>query len=140
MTQGLWDRQVDAIIDAKIEDTDADTYTYKPMPPLLTRWENIKKDKHGEHCNDQHKHFLLFVLSVDGILGREDLVLLSQLSQFMAEKREEPLQQIWGWGNVRIAIAVARSYSRMIHRAQLPSPLREQEPDWDPESGIRLAG
>ena len=28
----------------------------------------------------------------------------------------------------------------MICGARLPSPLREREPDWDPESGIRLAG
>ena len=37
MIQGLWDRQVEAIIDIKLGDADADSYTYKPMAALLTR-------------------------------------------------------------------------------------------------------
>ena len=74
------------------------------------------------------------------MLGRESLVVLSQLIRVMAEKREEPLLQVQGWVNGRIAIAVARSYSWMIRGAWLPSPLQEQEPVWDLESIIRLAG
>ena len=58
----------------------------------------------------------------------------------MVEKREESLLQVQWWANVHIAIAIARSYSQMIRGARLPSPLQEREPDWDPESGIGLAG
>ena len=76
---------------------------------------------------------------MDGILAREALVVISQLSRVMSDKREEPLLQVRGWLNGRIEIAIAMSYSRMIFRARLSSPLREQEPDWDPESVIRLA-
>ena len=74
------------------------------------------------------------------MLGREALFLLSQLIQVMAEKREEPLFQVWGWLNWQVAITVARSYSQMIRGARLPSSLREQEPGWNPESRIRLEG
>ena len=70
MIRGFRDRQVDAIIDVKLGDADADTYKYELMTALLARWENIKKDKHSNHCHDQRKHFLPFVLSVDGMLGR----------------------------------------------------------------------
>ena len=84
MIRGLWDCQVNAIIYVKLVDADADDYTYKPMEALLSRWVNIKKDKHGKNCHYQQKHFTLFVLSVDGMLGREALVVLSQLSRFMA--------------------------------------------------------
>ena len=42
MVQGLWNRQVDAIIDVKLDDTDADSYKYEPMTALLARW-NIQK-------------------------------------------------------------------------------------------------
>ena len=45
-----------------------------------------------------------------------------------------------GWENGKIAIAFVRSYSCMICRALLPILLWEQELDWDPESGIGLAG
>ena len=80
MIRGLWDRQVDANIEVKLGDADTDTYKYEPMTSLLARWEKIKKYKHSKHCNDQRKHFLLFLLSVDVMLGRESLVMLSQLS------------------------------------------------------------
>ena len=80
MIRGLWDRQVDAIIDIKLGDVDVDTYKYEPMTSILVRWENIKKDKHSKHCHDQRKHFSSFVLSVDGMIGRKYLVVLSQLS------------------------------------------------------------
>ena len=88
MVQGLWDRQVNATIDVKLGDADVDTYKYEPMTALLDRWETIKKDKHGKHYHNQRKHFSSFVLSLYGILCREALVVLSQLSPFVAEKRE----------------------------------------------------
>ena len=57
MVRVLWDRQVGAIIDIKFDDADADTYKYEPMTALLDRWESIKKEKHGKHCNNRQKHF-----------------------------------------------------------------------------------
>ena len=140
MVRGLWDFQVDAIIDIKIGDNDADSYTYEPMVALLARWETIKNDKRGKQYHNKQKHFSPFVLPVNGILGREDVLVLSPLIQVMAEKRENPLLQVQGWVNGLIAIAVARSYSQMIHGARLPSTLRERDLDWDLESGIGLAG
>ena len=74
------------------------------------------------------------------MLGREALVILSQLSQFMADKSEEPLLQVRGWLNRRIAIAIVSSYSWMFRGDRLPSPLREQETGWDPELGVGISG
>ena len=96
MIQCLWDLQVDAIIYVKLGNTDADTYKYDPMTALLARWENINKDKHGKHCHYQQKMFSPFVLSVDGMLGMEYLVVLYQFIRFAAEKREETFSQVWG--------------------------------------------
>ena len=42
MIQGIWDLQVDAIIDVKLVDADSDMYKYEPTTALLARWENIK--------------------------------------------------------------------------------------------------
>ena len=74
------------------------------------------------------------------MIGREYLFVLSKLIRFMAEKREELPSQVRGWVNGRITISFARSYSLMIRRAWLPSPLRYREPGWDPEPGIGIAG
>ena len=90
MIQGLCDIQVNTIIDVKIGDADTDTYNYYPTTLLLARWEKIKKNKHGKHCHDQQKHFSPFVLSVDGMIGREAVIVHSQSSRVMAKKRKEP--------------------------------------------------
>ena len=86
MFRVLWDVQFGTIIDVKLGDTDAESYKYEPMAALLAHWETIKKDNHSKHCHDRRKHFSPFFLSVDGMLGREALVLLSQLNICMAEK------------------------------------------------------
>ena len=99
-------------------------YEYKPTKSLLARWEKIKKDKHVKHCNNQWKQISTFVLSVDGMISRYTLVLLSQLIIFMSDKMKELLSQERGWVNVRTDIAIVRSSSQMIRGAQLPSLLR----------------
>ena len=38
MFRGLWYLQVNAIIDVKLGDADADTYKYEPMAVLLAMW------------------------------------------------------------------------------------------------------
>ena len=61
-------------------DSDAYSYKYEPMAALLAQLETIKKDNHGKHCHDHQKYFSPFVISMDGMIGREALVVLSQLS------------------------------------------------------------
>ena len=73
------------------------------------------------------------------MLGREALVVLTNLIQLMAAKMDEPISHVHGWINGRIPILVARSYSQMIRGDRLPSPLRDREPDWEPSQGLRLA-
>ena len=70
MIWGLWDQQLEATIDVKLSDADADSYKYEPMGALLARWETIKNDKHGKHCHNKQKHFLFFSLSVDRMIGK----------------------------------------------------------------------
>ena len=87
------------------------------MVALLTWWETINKDKHGKHCHNQCKHFSLFIVSVNGILGRKALAVLTQLSKTMAEKMEKRIPHIWVWINGQITIAVAVYYSQKIYEA-----------------------
>ena len=73
------------------------------------------------------------------MLKRESLVALMNFSRLIAKKNlKETLSQLCGWVNIRITIAVARLYSRMIPVACLTSPLRDQETEWDPGLGLGL--
>ena len=82
--------------------------------------------------------FSPFVLSVDGMLGREALVVLTQFSHTMAAKMDEPVLHVQGQISGQIETVFARYYSLIICRALLPIPLRDREPDWDPESGWQV--
>ena len=92
------------------------------MKPPLNWWEKENKDKYGKHCHNKG-FFSLLILSVDGILGNKALVVLANLSQITAEKMEEPILHMSGWINGRIKIVIARSYSRMIWGACIPSTI-----------------
>ena len=78
MIQGLWDCQVDAIIEVKLGDSDADTYKYESMTPFLGRWE-ISINTITVSTVTTNGMFLPFVLSVDRMLGRETIFMLYQL-------------------------------------------------------------
>ena len=54
--------------------------------------------------------FSFFVLSADGMILKEALVILANLSWLMEAKREEPILHVWGWVNGRIEIVVALFY------------------------------
>ena len=51
-----------------------------------------------------------FIIFVNGMLGREALVILTQLSRIMAAKVDKSILHVWGWINGQISIAVARLY------------------------------
>ena len=87
MIQGLWYLQVEAIIDVKLGGAGADSYYYEPTAALLAWWGNIKKYKHGKHCNN--------VLSVDGMLGRKASVVLAQSSWSYSRNLVKPWQRKW---------------------------------------------
>ena len=127
--QGLGESQIEAIIDVRFGDDDAETWKPEARDDLLARWEKIKKDKHGQHYNNQGKHFSPFVLSVDGMMGKEAQVVIATLIQLMSAKMDELISQVKGWVNDRIEIAVVRSYYQVLRGAQVPSPLRTREPD-----------
>ena len=83
--------------------------------------------------------FSSFILSVDGIIRKEDLVTLSNLSEIMAEKLKEIILHVRGWVNGWIEIVVARFYYHMIHGAHLPSTIQYRDMEWNSGSGLGLA-
>ena len=58
------------------------------MYKLLDRLEKEKKDTHGKNFHEQRKTFSPLVLSVDGILGKEAIVLLSNFSSTNGRKTQ----------------------------------------------------
>ena len=78
--RGLLESQTEAIVD--IIFGDADAYSWKPviMDKLLAGWEKLKKEKYGQARYNQRRKFSPFVLSVEGMMGKEALVVLATFS------------------------------------------------------------
>ena len=80
-----------------------------------------------------------FVLSIDGMLGREALVLLATLSRLMVAKIYKPILHVRGWINGRIIITVEISYPHIISGDRLTIHLQDRVPVWDSALGLGFA-
>ena len=62
-------------------DLDCDFHKKKPMVTLLDNRVKLNRVKQGNNFHEQWEHFSPFVLYVDGMLGKESLVILTNLIQ-----------------------------------------------------------
>ena len=76
--RGLWGSHTDAIINVRFGVSDTDTYRKETTGKLLNRWEKESRYKDGNKWHEQGI-FSTFVLLVDGMLGKENLVVLTNL-------------------------------------------------------------
>jgi hypothetical protein len=86
LIRGLWQKGTDAIIDVRITDLDAKTNISRSPMKVLAQHEREKKRKYLEACLDQRRHFSPFVVSTDGLIGKEAQTMLKKLSARLAEK------------------------------------------------------
>ena len=63
------------------------------MESLLAWWVKYKKEQHSKNFLEQ-RIFYPFVLSVDGMLVKEVLVVLTIFSRLVAVKMEEPISNV----------------------------------------------
>jgi hypothetical protein len=64
------------VIDVRITDTDAKSHHSKDPHKVLAGQEKEKKWKYCDASLAQHQHFMPFVISTDGLIGREAKELL----------------------------------------------------------------
>ena len=55
------------------------------MVTLLAWWDKIKKDNRINHYHEKRKRVSTFIIYVGGMLGRDSLVVLTNLSQLVTE-------------------------------------------------------
>ena len=114
----IWKNQKETAFEVRFVDAEAETCKQVRIDKLLEGGEKINKEKHGQDCYDQHRHFSLFVLLVDGMIDKEALIVLATSIWLMFGKLDGPILNVTGWVIGRIAVVVARSYYRILHRAQ----------------------
>jgi hypothetical protein len=82
----------------------------KTPAKVLDRHEKEKKRKYLQACMDQRRHFFTpFVVSTDGLLGREVTFVLKKLSALLSEKWARPYSVVCGYVKARMSIATVRA-------------------------------
>jgi hypothetical protein len=130
LIRGLWQQGTDAIIDVCITNLDAKSNISRaPMKVLVAAHEREKKRKYLEPCLKQRCHFSTFVVSTDGLIGKEAQTMLKKLSARLAEKSGKPYSVVCGYVNACMSIAIVRATQpSMLARLQSANQPDEQSP------------
>ena len=88
LVRGFWTRGTDVIVDVRVTDTDAATYRSLLPSKVLEKQEREKKKKYLEPCLQARRHFTPFVVSADGLKGREAAVFMKRIAALLSKKQE----------------------------------------------------
>ena len=138
LVRNFWDKQHDLIVDVRVTDTDAPSYRKRDPMKILESQEKEKKKKYLEPCLNQRRSFTPFVVSSDGLLGREAKLLLKQLSKLLVDKWQKPYSVIAGIIRSRISIAIIRASHQCIRCSCISFQDISKQIKWDDGSGSVL--
>jgi hypothetical protein len=85
LIRNLWKHQTDCILDVHITNLGAPSNIHRKPEAVILSQEREKK-KYLQACLDQRRHFSPFVVSCDGVLGKEAKVVLQNLTGSLAKK------------------------------------------------------
>jgi hypothetical protein len=86
LIRGLWERGTDCILDVRLMDMYAPTYQMKNPRNILEAAECLKKKKYLQLCINQHCHFTPFIVSAEGLIGKEAKTVLKVIAARTATK------------------------------------------------------
>lgn len=138
LIRGLFNRGTDCIIDVRATDLDSKSYRNTAPDKVLQRHEKQKKGKYLQACLKQRRSFVPFVVSTDGMLGREANNLIRRLAQKLAEKWSFPYSQVCGMVRARVSIAIARATHLCIRGSRIPASKMSRKVQWEDGAGLGL--
>jgi hypothetical protein len=86
LIRSLWEKGTDCIVDMRVTDKDVKSYRNKDPQKVLEVVERLKKKKCLQPCLDQWLHFTPFVVSVDGLVGKESIAVIKTRIENQAQK------------------------------------------------------
>ena len=121
--------------------TDVDAKSCRSRDPdkVLETQEREKKRKYLDACIQQRRHFSPFVVSTDGLMGKEAKLIMSTLAAKLAEKWEKPYSEVCSYVNARMSIAIVRATHRCLRDSRIPSGrISSKLPHWEDKAGLGL--
>ena len=73
LVRGFWSCNTDCIIDVRIYDMNQPSCLARKPSSILKSSENDKKRKHLDACLEQRRHFTPFVVSCEGLFGKDEI-------------------------------------------------------------------
>ena len=135
LIRGFWDRSTDCIIDVCICDANQPSYLTRKPVSILKSTENEKKKMNLEPCLEQRRLFTPFVVSCEGLFGKEADVFLKRLSMKLAEKWYRPYSQTVSFVKTRFAISLVRAKNRCFLGSRIPTGRISHRVDWEDGAG-----
>ena len=117
----LWQGQTDTIIDVRATNTDAKSHLNLYLGMFLEIKDKEKKKKYILLWLAQWKYFTPFLVSVDGLLGRETKILLKPIAGRLTAKWEWPPSQKHNYVHNKMSVDIARATQRLPHGSCLPA-------------------
>ena len=137
LIRSLWSNSTDCIIDVRITDTDQKTYKDKDPLKVLEQHEREKKRKYLQPCLDQRRNFTPFVVSTDGLLGKEASTLIKNLAGRIATKSGGHYSHICGALKARMSLAIVRATHLCLRGSRVPtSQMSNRRPQWEDGTGL----
>jgi hypothetical protein len=112
--RGVYESQVEASLDIRVTDTDAESFKLKSVLQVLKTHETEKKRKYKKACEERRWHFTPFVCSVDGALGKEAVGFLKRLAHKLAIKWHSSYSVVMGFVRARLSLAILRATALCI--------------------------
>ena len=138
LIRNLWERQRDCILDVRVTNLDAASNIHRKSEAVLLSHEHEKKKKYLQACLDQRHHFSPFVVSCDGMLGKEAKSVLQNLAGSLSKKSGKSYSETSNFMKSRMSIAIVRATHICIRGSCIPTSRMSQHPQWEDAAGLSL--
>jgi hypothetical protein len=140
LVRGFWTAGADCILDVRVTDTDSKSCCKRtPFKQVLESQEKEKKRKHLGACLENCRYFTSFVLSVDGLLGREARTFAKRLAVKLAGKWQKPCSQVCSYVKARLSTAAVRATHLCLRGSRVPAHnISTRFSQWEDGAGLAM--
>jgi hypothetical protein len=137
LVRGLWERGTDCILDIRFTETSSPTYQMKDPIKVLEASERLKKNKLLQPCLNQRRQCTPFIVSVDGLIGKETKMVLKVLAEITATKAVKMYSNGMGYMRARMSLAIVRATHVCLRGSRFPtSRMSNIHPQWEDTAGM----
>jgi len=112
---GFWKMARTTVFDVRVTDTDAPSYGNTASDKILESAAKQKRSKYEEACTERRRDFTPMVYSVDGLPCKSARAAERRIAALLAGKWDRQYSQMSSFVRTRMALAVARSNTLLLH-------------------------